>query len=146
VHQRRGGRRLSRRTADPRFLVAAATVWLIAVATAVAVLVAADGAPGLWARWLGRHGGPEYPLWIGWVLAAPVVLAVAALVPRDPWPWVVASSVHVLATASAVARVAHLAPPWAWILLAVLTVAGMVSIVSASGRRGPVASADATGS
>lgn len=103
----------------------------VAMATIAAGFVGVGIGVGPWqlARWLGEYGGPEYPLWIGWTLFAPAVLVAAARAERrTPWPWVVASTVQVLALALALARFAHLAPWWAWLSLAAVTGAGVLSI------------------
>lgn len=119
------------------FRGATAALWLLAGTGALLVAAGAGGRPWRFARWLGEHGGPEYPLWIGWTVLAPVLLAVAALfVRRTPWVWVVIATVHVLSVALAVARLAHLVPWWGWTFLAAVATSGAVSIATVPRNEG----------
>ena len=118
------------------FRVAAGTLVVLAVAAAAGVTFGTGVGPFRLARWLGGHGGPEYPLWIGWTLVAPIAL-VAAATPRQraPWLWITVCALHLIVVAAGVARVAHLAPWWLWAYLVATVAAGAASIVIVGARR-----------
>ncbi len=114
------------------FRLSAGALWLTALAGALLAL--RGSVVGAWAlaRWLTDHGGPGYALTLGWVVAAPVLLAAALGVRRrTPWPWVVATTAHLLVLVGAAARLEHLMTPAGWALLATVVALGLASLVSA---------------
>jgi len=116
------------------FRVTAVGFVALAAVTAYAVLSGGD-VVGL-AGWLRRHGHLLYAAWLGWVVAAPLVLAAtAAVVRRTPWPWVVAVTLQLSSLVAAQARLGHLVDRWSWAVVGVAVVLGLASIVSVVDHR-----------
>ncbi|WP_137292899.1 hypothetical protein [Nocardioides dongxiaopingii] len=100
---------------------AAAASWYVARGAGV------DGV-GL-ARFLLDHGAVPYAAGLGWVLVAPVVLALALLARRwSAWPWVVAVTVHLAVLLALALRLRHLVPDAVGATLGAHTVLGLASV------------------
>ena len=120
-------------------LSAAGTI-LVAGAAAVYGALGSGVGPLRLARWLAGHDHALYAAWVGWMTLAPVVLLAAAWASRrTPWPWVAATSLHLLALVAGQARLAHLTDAWVWALVAAAVALGLTSVVTAvNGRQRPV--------
>lgn len=85
--------------------------------------------------WLAANDLPGYAVWLAWLLVAPAVLLVAALIARrTPWPWVVACTLHLVGLVALAARARHLVAPVVWPALAVVAALGLTSMVVALQR------------
>lgn len=109
-----------------------AAVLAVAVATSAAATFGSGIDPWDLAPWLARHGGLGLALALGWLVLAPVPLAVAALLQRrTPWPWVAVVTVHLAVPVVLLARFPHLLPGWAWAVAGLSVALGLVSVATA---------------
>lgn len=96
------------------------------------VLLVRGPAPDSVIGFLTGSGQTGYAVWFGWLLAAPAVLVVAALlVRRTPWPWVAAVTVHLASVLAGAVVVSHWVAWWGWAALATVVTVGLVSVVAA---------------
>lgn len=114
-----------------RFLGAASLVIVAAVGLAVALLVQ-GGDP----RWvldvLHGHDADVYAVGYLWLLLAPVLLLLAAVVVRrGAGVWIVVVTVHLAAQVAALVRLEHWMPDWAWPGLLVVIAIALWSVVEA---------------
>jgi hypothetical protein len=105
---------------------------LLGLAFVVGSLVAAAG---LWAADVPHLTGPlldhapVYGVALAWLVAAPVALTVAlALAVRTPWPWVAASTWHLVVVTGLVVRFRAFAPWWSGAALLLAVVVGVLSV------------------
>lgn len=119
-----------------RFRVAAVATIVSAAGGSLAA-VDLGGRPWWVLRTLLDWQEDGYAAWYAWVLAAPLVLAAAALVVRrSPWPWTLAVTLHLASTVAAMVRVEHWLPGWSWAALGTVVCLGLWSVAEALGRVG----------
>jgi hypothetical protein len=104
---------------------------------AALVLVAIVTAAPLWALGGLRLAGlladdaPLYAAAIWWVCLAPVPLALALLATlRTPWAWVAVAGVHLVVLVAVTTRLRHLVPGSVWIGVVISVAVGVASAVA----------------
>lgn len=113
---------------------AAAGLTVLGAGAVAGTLLVKGPSPASAFAFLERYDQPGYAAWFGWLLAAPAVLVVAALlVRRTPWPWVAAVTVHLASVLAGAVVVSHWVAWWGWAALATVVTVGLVSVVAALG-------------
>ena len=103
---------------------AAACSWYVATGSGL------DG-PAV-AGFLAAHQAAPYAVALWWVMLAPAPLLLTAVAARwTPWPWVAVATVHLATLAAVAVRLRHLVPDLAWVGLAGVGLAAVVSVTTA---------------